>query len=305
MKGLMLNKPSKVGRNSYFNMIGDAFIKPSDRAEKLNESYFKTYVQKQYSNKAPAQIISKAKELLRSKGSGVYYEPLWDDTLSIDNLSKRVADSEKGAMQALENAKNYRNQIINDLSKTFHVGFSKSKATNEVDTSIASGIASNDLSKSGNDNRFKSILDSLLTYQAYWSVASAYTAEINKRVTNSELVKRAIAKGDIPELKALRSKVSVKELKTNIDEAIKSIEDAKKAEEEKQKAIAEANRKLTGATTPEEKAAAQAELDALLRAGSEGAAAISRGTGLPKGAVYIGIGLVVAIGAYLMFRKKA
>jgi isocitrate dehydrogenase len=53
------------------------------------------------------------------------------------------------------------------------------------------------------------------------------------------------------------------------------------------------------AQTDEEKAAAQAKLKGLKNSGSNGA-----GTGLPKMAIYGGIALVVAIGAYFMFRKK-
>lgn len=300
MKGLMLNKPSKVGRNSYFNMIGDDLIIPSERSLRLDEFYFKERAKKVVGN---PNTKGKAKDLLRSKASGVYFEPLWEDTLSIENLTQRVSDASKLAMESLQKAKNDRQGAIDSLGKL--VGVTMKTARERVDQAISRGAIDDTLKNATTKNNVKASIEAINQYVYYWTVADAYTAEINKRVTNSELVKRAIAKGDIPELKALRSKVSVKELKTNIDEAIKSIEDAKKAEEEKQKAIAEANRKLTGATTPEEKAAAQAELDALLRAGSEGAAAISRGTGLSKGVVYIGIGLVVFIGAYLMFRKKA
>jgi hypothetical protein len=151
----------------------------------------------------------------------------------------------------------------------------------------------------------KSAINNINDWVAFQTVADAYNNEINRRVELNDVVKKAILKGDVKEMKALSSMVKIDELKTNLNDAIKTIEEAKKAEEAKQKAIDEANRKLSGATTPEEKAAAQAELDALLRAGSEGAGAIATKTGLPKGAVYIGIGLVVAIGAYLMFRKKA
>jgi DNA primase large subunit len=216
-------------------------------------------------------------------------------------------------MGSLNNAKGTKNAIIDDLARTRYVQFSKSKAIKEVEGSIASGIASNDIGKSGNTSRFNQLLSELLEYKAYWAVAAAYTAEYNKREKDSKDVTAAIEKGDVAALKALRSKVNVAELKTNIEEAIKSIEEAKKAEEEKQKA-AEAARKaeeerlaainkaaeeLANATTPEQKAAAQAKLDAL-RLGSG-----SSEGGIPKMVIYGGIGLVVAIGAYLMFRKKA
>jgi cobalamin biosynthesis Mg chelatase CobN len=154
-------------------------------------------------------------------------------------------------------------------------------------------------------------------YVYYWTVADAYTSEIERRATNEILIKRAIIKGDVKELKSLRSNAVVTELKDQIDEAIKSIEQAKKdeanrtEEERKAKALADAEAKalaeaikkaeaeLAAAKTDEEKAAAQAKLQGLKNSGSNGA-----GTGLPKMAIYGGIALVVAIGAYFMFRKK-
>lgn len=325
MKGLMLNKPSRVARNNgYFNMIADEFIKPSKRAEDLNESYFKAYVKKQYTNKAPAEIIAQAKKFLRDSNNAVYFKPDFDKTLSIQEIADRVLLSETQAMRSLNNAKKYKDDIINNLARTIHVQFQKNKAINEVEGSIAIGIPSNAIDKSKNVFRFNEILSALLDYKAYWAVAAAYAAEYNKRLDDSKAVTAAIEKGDVPALKALRSKVNVAELKTNIDDAIKAIEDAKKAEAEAQKAAAqskadaekaaEASRKaeeerlaainkaaeeLANATTPEQKLAAQAKLDALRLGGgsSEG--------GIPKMVIYGGIGLVVAVGAYLMFRKKA
>jgi hypothetical protein len=302
MKGLNITKQLRANSNSYFNMIDDSFIKVSTRAARLNEPYFVTYVEKFYTNKGPALIVAKAKELLRDKGKGVMYDPLFDNTLSIDALTKRVIASEKRAMEVLSVVKKDRDEAIGALAKSITI--SRQKATQEVDESIASVKTAAVEKNSTARTRIDAIYNNLLEYMAYWAVADAYTMEINKRATELLSVENAIKKGDVKELKALRSKVANKELKTMIDEAIKSIEEAQKAAEEKQKAIDEANKKLSGATTPEQKAAAQAELDALLRAGSDGAGAIAKGTGLPKGAIYIGIGLVVAVGAYFMFRKK-
>lgn len=303
MRGLNITKPLQIKSNGYFNMIEDAFIKVSTRAARLQESYFVTYIEKSYKNKGPALIIKQAKTLLRERGSGVFYDPLFDETLSINALSKRVLDAETQAMRVLGTAKKYRQEAIDALTKVF--GILRKNAIAEVDESIVGVMTIKVEKNSTARNRVNSIYKSLLEYMAYWSVADAYTKEINKRSTQLLSVEKAINNGNLTELKNLRSKVSNKELIKMIDEAVKAIEEAKKAEEAKQKALEEANRKLSGATTPEEKKAAQAELDALLRAGSQGAGAIARGTGLPKGAIYIGIGLIVAIGAYFMFRKRA
>ena len=306
MKGLMLNKNSKTGRGSYFNMIGDDLITPTMSAN-LQEFYFDERVQ---DFKSKPELKTRVKALLRDTGSGVYFDPSWNRNLAIDDLTKMViksADNKVGtglAWESLKQAKSNRQSAIDKLGSEWNI--TAKTARERVDDAIKRNYPTNsNLNNRNVQDLVKAAINNINDWVAFQTVADAYTNEIGRRMQLNDVVKKAILKGDVKEMKALSSMVKIDELKTSLDDAIKTIEEAKKAEEAKQKAIDEANRKLSGATTPEEKAAAQAELDALLRAGSEGAAAISRGTGLPKGAVYIGIGLVVAIGAYLMFRKKA
>ena len=290
-------------------MIDDSFIKPTARASKgLQESWARTSVDGFLKNQGVAMVVSKAKSLLRDSSSGVYYEPLWDDTLSFDNLSKRVLDSETEAMKVFSLIKQERQKAIDELVKIF---FTRATATENVDQSIAQGFPTSKIDTRG--KRAKDNLDSirkmLLTYASYWAVADAYTMEIKTRATNDLLIDEAIGKGDVNELKALKSKVKVKELKTKIDNAIDDIKkkeeaeaQAKKEAEAKQKAIEEANKKLSGATTPEEKAAAQAELDALLMVGGNGGSKTTLGGN--KTLLYVGIGVVVLVGAFFAFRKR-
>jgi flagellar hook-basal body complex protein FliE len=300
MKGLLINKPMRAQRGGYFNMIGDTLIIPSKRATQLDEFYFKARTEK-IVGKDSTKVA--AKKLLEDKSSGVFFESLWKDSLAIDNLTSRVATAVSLANEALQRAKNDRQGAIDALGKRADV--TQKTARERVDQAIVRGGIDDTLREETTKKLVLSSIANIEKYVYFWTVADAYTNEIERRLTNDALVKRAINKGDVKELKSLRSNVVVTELKDQIDEAIKSIEQGQKDAEEKQKAIDEANKKLSGATTPEQKASAQAELDALLRAGSDGAGAIAKGTGLPKGAIYIGIGLVVAIGAYFMFRKKA
>ena len=299
MRGLNLTPTTRMRSNGYFNMIGDALIIPSKRANQLDEFYFKARTEK-IIGKDSTKVA--AKKLLEDKSSGVFFESLWKDSLAIDNLTSRVATAVSLANEALQRAKNDRQAAIDALGNRADV--TQKTARERVDQAIARGGVDDTLREETTKKLVLSSISNIEKYVYYWTVADAYTSEIERRVTNDILIKKAITKGDIKELKSLRSNAVVTELKDQIDEAIKTIEQGQKAEEEKQKAIDEANKKLSGATTPEQKAAAQAELDALLRAGSDGAGAIAKGTGLPKGAIYIGIGLVVAIGAYFMFRNK-
>lgn len=306
MRGLNLTKTTRMRSNGYFSMIGDDLIVPTSMAN-LQETYFNNRVQKY---KTEPELKVRVKELLKDSGSGIYFNPKFNNTLSLDEINAmivKIADNKVGtglAWDKLKAAKDERQSAIDKLGSEFNI--TKKTARERVDEAISRNYPTNsNLNNKSVQDTVKSSITNLHDWVAFQTAGEAYNNELNRREQLKSVVDTAIAKGDLKELKGLSSLVKLKDLKTNIDDTIKAIEEAKKAEEAKQKAIEEANRKLSGATTPEEKKAAQAELDALLRAGSEGAGAIARGTGLPKGAIYIGIGLIVAIGAYFMFRKRA
>jgi hypothetical protein len=312
MRGLNLTKPSRLTSNGYFSMIGDALIIPSKRATQLDEFYFKARAEK-IVGKDSTKVA--AKKLLEDKSSGVFFEPLWKDTLATDNLTSRVATAVSMAMEFLKKAKDDRQGAIDELGRKATI--TMKTARERVDAAIERGSLDDGISSETAKKLVTSAMSNIEKYVYYWTVADAYTSEIERRATNEILIKRAIIKGDVKELKSLRSNAVVTELKDQIDEAIKSIEQAKKdeanrtEEERKAKALADAEAKalaeaikkaeaeLAAAKTDEEKAAAQAKLQGLKNSGSNGA-----GTGLPKMAIYGGIALVVAIGAYFMFRKK-
>lgn len=306
MRGLNLAKTTRMRSNGYFSMIGDDLIVPTSMAN-LQETYFNNRVQ---DFKTKPELKARVKELLKDSASGIYFNPKFNNTLSLDEINAmivKIADNKVGtglAWDKLKAAKDERQSAIDKLGSEFNI--TKKTARERVDEAISRNYpTNNNLNNKSVQDTVKSSITNLHDWVAFQTAGEAYNNELNRREQLKSVVDTAIAKGDLKELKGLSSLVKFKDLKTNIDDTIKAIEEAKKAEEAKQKAIEEANRKLSGATTPEEKKAAQAELDALLRAGSEGAGAIARGTGLPKGAIYIGIGLVVAVGAYFMFRKRA
>lgn len=295
----------RMRSNQYFNMIGDNLINPTTNVD-LQESYFNNMVQK---IKSSPSLKTNVKALLNNSGESVYFNPSWNKKLAFEELSEVIAKSafnKKGtgiAWKKLQEAKINRSDAISRLKKEKPLN---KDVTNEnlVNNAISSGYLLNGV-KDGEINKLiQSAVNNINQWVIYQTIGDAYFNEIQRRIAIQKEVERELLKGDLKKLKALRSSTKFEDLVDKIDEAIKSIEEAQKAEEEKRKAIDEANKKLSGATTPEQKASAQAELDALLRAGSDGAGAIAKGTGLPKGAIYIGIGLVVAIGAYMFFRKK-
>jgi DNA repair exonuclease SbcCD ATPase subunit len=305
MKGLNLTTTTRMRSNGYFSMIGDDLIVPTSMSN-LSETYFNDRVQ---DFKTKPELKARVKELLKDSDSGIYFNPKWNKTLSLKDLDAmilKIADNKVGtglAWDKLQKAKDERQNAINKLGSEWNI--TAKTARERVDEAIKKNYPkNNNLNNSSVQDSVKASIANIHDWVAFQTAGEAYNNEINRRIAIEQEVNKELLKGDLKKLKPLRSTIKFEDLLDKIDEEIKSIEDAQKTAEEKQKAIDEANRKLSGATTPEEKKAAQAELDALLRAGSDGAGAIARGTGLPKGAIYIGIGLVVAIGAYFMFRKK-
>ena len=94
--------------------------------------------------------------------------------------------------------------------------------------------------------------------------------------------------------KEARSPEQLNEIQVRIDEL--------QAEENRKKEIADAEKKIAEAKTAEEKLKAQQELDSLLNQGSAAVGTVSKATGIPKGALYIGIGIAVVITGVLIYR---
>jgi hypothetical protein len=80
-----------------------------------------------------------------------------------------------------------------------------------------------------------------------------------------------------------------------VEAAIKASEEAAKVEAAKQAKLNELNNKLATSTDPNEKKAIAAQIGALM-------GSVSTETGLPKGALYIGIGVAVVVGIWITLR---
>jgi hypothetical protein len=80
-----------------------------------------------------------------------------------------------------------------------------------------------------------------------------------------------------------------------VEAAIKASEEAAKVEAAKQEKLNELNKKLATSTDPAEKQAIASQISALM-------GNVSTQTGLPKGALYIGIGVAVVVGIWITLR---
>jgi hypothetical protein len=319
MKGLNLTQTTRMRANGYFSMIGDDLIKPNVYSD-LQEPYFNARVQ---AEKINPELKKKVKALLQDSGSGVYFDPSWNKKLALEELGEMVAKSafnKEGtglAWEKLKQAKENRSNAISDLKKL--KPYNKDLTNiNAIDEAIKNASFPSSLGNQRVKDYVTSAINNIYEWVIYQTIGSAYYSEIRRRMAIQAEVDRELLKGDLKKLKALRSTIKFEDLIDKIDEEIKTIEQAQKdaanrtEDERKAKALADAEAKaladaikkaeaeLAAAKTDEEKAAAQAKLKGLINSGSNGA-----GTGLPKMAIYGGIALVVAIGAYFMFRKKA
>lgn len=288
-------------RGGYFNMIDDSLITPSTRASNLNESYFKERATKILGQDA---LKDGVKSRLKDVNSGVYFNPVWNETLAIDDLKAMLTkiDDYQGrglAWDALNRAKASFQNAVNALGGRFDV--TTKTARERVEQAIRTGRLSDDLKTDSVKNAVKDSIASLNEWVILQTAGEAYANEINRRLKMQKDVDTAITRGDVDELKALLPKIKVTELKDKVNNAITTIEESKKAEEERKKAEEEARKKLAEAKTDEEKKSAQAELDAVLgRVKGDVKSALGN-----KTLIYVGIGLVVLVGAYFVFKKRA
>jgi uncharacterized protein (DUF39 family) len=108
-------------------------------------------------------------------------------------------------------------------------------------------------------------------------------------------IKVAIKDRNVNAMKDLLTKAKTKEQKDLLSSTIKKVEDEDKLLEEARKAVERAE-------TPEDKKKAQEYYDTLQGKISGSVDIIQEQTGVPKGLIYVGIGLTVAIISVLIVR---
>lgn len=322
MKGLNLTPTTRMRSNGYFNMIGDNLINATSNSD-LQEPYFMGSIGRY---KSSGNLKRDVKSQLSDSGSRVYFDPSWNKKLALEELIsivERSAFNTQGTGLAWDNlatAKRFRSDAISNMKGNWAL-ISRQTLEKQVDDYIKNGKEGerNDYTFKGTTrDNLKASINAIQKWVMFQTIGDAYFAEFKRREAIKADVDRELLKGDLKKLKALRSSTKFEDLVDKINEEIKSIEQAQKdaanrtEEERKAKEKADADAKaladaikaaedaLRNARTPEEIKAAEAELKRLKNSGSSG-----MGTGIPKLAIYGGIGLVVIIGAYFMFRKRA
>jgi hypothetical protein len=304
---------NKNSRNEYFNMIEDSLIVPSSRAENLQENYFKERAKTLNNN--PNDLRRLAKEMLTNPTSPVYFNPRWKDVLGINEMDALMAkiDDLNGnglAWDELNKAKKWRDEAINDERKNIKGIPTTSNIFNKVTTDHTKLVHS-----AINDNFFGNLKDAsakkkaqdsvgaIRNWTVYQAIAEAYNQEINRREKLSRDVDEAIQTQDVKALEDILKRTNVKELQSKVSKAIQDIKEAKAREEELKKREEELKKRLAETDSEDEKQRILNELNGLRKTATDFVGGVT-GTGFNKTWIFVGIGVVVLLGAVYYFKKK-
>jgi hypothetical protein len=95
--------------------------------------------------------------------------------------------------------------------------------------------------------------------------------------------------------RSIEQKTTINDNIKRVEKVLKESEEAAKVEAAKQAKLNELNNKMATTTDPNEKKAIATQIGALM-------GSVSTETGMPKGALYIGIGVAVVVGIWITIR---
>jgi len=144
--------------------------------------------------------------------------------------------------------------------------------------------------------------DQYILYRALTLIKDAMVKEQKLRDAVNIKITDAQRTDDLASWEALKNSWRTIAEKKTIEDAIKRVkdqikasQDAQKAEAEKQAKLDELNKKLASAKDPAERQVIASQISSLM-------GSVSTQTGLPKGALYIGIGIAVVVGIWITIR---
>jgi hypothetical protein len=137
---------------------------------------------------------------------------------------------------------------------------------------------------------------------ALYIIANAIQKELKDRQNVDNLIASAQQTDTLESWNGLKNswrslyqKKLIEDSIARVNKAIKDAQELAKAEAEKQAKLDELNKKLANSTDPAERQAIASQISSLM-------GSVSTQTGLPKGALYIGIGVAVVVGIWITLR---
>ena len=223
------------------------------------------------------RVMAKVDELKNSQGFKIN-ESIDDETL----------ESQMNEVQS------YANNEGNKALQT------KSRLQKDYGKSFGSALTSelNGWLKSGANGQWKDLFNQYQMANALAIISTSMRKEIALRGKINDKIIAAVKEGDLALIKNLEKEYRTIEQKKEIKDAILSIEAQEKRKEEerlKQKKLDDLNNKLANAKSSEERQAIASQISSLT-------GSVATQFGVPKGLIYVGIGMAVIVGVWITIR---
>ena len=224
------------------------------------------------------------------------------DWLGFDAVEVYPKNTDKGLIERIDKLLLLEGAKINESIDNDTMNDQINKLTIWRDSEKAKFEATSRGKDAGRQSQKDSYYEQVAQYNALNFIVNAMKKELKLRDLVDSQIASAQTIDTLDEWNKIKNAWRSTEQKKNITDnirrveaAIKSSQEAAKLEAAKQAKLDELNKKLATSTDPAEKQAIASQISALM-------GNVATQTGLPKGALYIGIGVAVVVGIWITFR---
>lgn len=224
------------------------------------------------------------------------------DWLGFDAVEVYPKNTDKGLIERIDKLLLLEGAKINESIDNDTMNDQINKLTIWRDSEKAKFEATSRGKDAGRQSQKDSYNEQVAQYNALNFIVNAMKKELKLRDLVDSQIASAQTIDTLDEWNKIKNAWRSTEQKKNITDnirrveaAIKSSQEAAKLEAAKQAKLDELNKKLATSTDPAEKQAIASQISALM-------GNVATQTGLPKGALYIGIGVAVVVGIWITLR---
>jgi len=224
------------------------------------------------------------------------------DWVGFDAVEVYPKNTDKGLIERIDKLLLLEGAKINESIDNDTMNDQINKLTIWRDSEKAKFEATSRGKDAGRQSQKDSYYEQVAQYNALNFIVNAMKKELKLRDLVDSQIASAQTIDTLDEWNKIKNAWRSTEQKKNITDnirrveaAIKSSQEAAKLEAAKQAKLDELNKKLATSTDPAEKQAIASQISALM-------GNVATQTGLPKGALYIGIGVAVVVGIWITLR---
>lgn len=207
-----------------------------------------------------------------------------NESIDDETLANQLEEVLSYAGSEISKAKKTRSNLGNDYGKKYEEAFNT-----ELKAWLESRIS---------NGQWRDMFNQYQTANALLIIANSMKKELELRQKVSDKIVSALKEGDLTLIKSLEKEYRTIEQKKEIKDAILTIEAQERRKEEerlKQKKIDELNSKLANAKSSEERQAIASQISGLT-------GSVAKQFGVPKGLIYVGVGIAVVVGIWITIR---